>query len=171
MENFNGDREGYMRSIDDASEVRRRAQRHENIYDPANSSRFDRREDNHWSTQRHGHNSYEQQFDRHYVPDTSNRFPESGTNYDMKGQHSGKGPRNYQRSDERLKEIICERLTDDPRVDARELEVEVNNCNVTITGYVADKEMKRRIEDVVEGIQGISNTENRVHVNSNQSES
>ena len=165
MENFNGDREEYMRGLDDTSEIRRREHRHENVYDPANSSRFDRREDNHWSTQRHGHNSYEQQFNRHYGHDTSDRFPESGANYDMKGMHAGKGPRSYQRSDERLKEMVCERLTDDPLIDAGDIEVQVNNCEVTITGYVADKQMKRRIEDVIDSINGVSNVENRVRIN------
>ncbi len=166
MENFNGDREEYMRALDNTEETRRGLRRRDNIYDPANASRFDRREDNQWSTRSHGHNSYEQQFNNHYGRDTSDRFPESGTNYDMKGVHSGKGPRNYQRSDERLREIICERLTDDPAVDARELEVEVRNHEVTITGYVADKRMKHRIEDVVDGVYGIHHVENRVRINS-----
>lgn len=164
MENFNGNREDYMRSLDNTEKIRRREQRQRNVYDPANSSRFDRREDYLWSTRAHGHNSYEQQFNKHYGADETSRFPESGTNYDTKGVHAGKGPKSYRRTDERLKEIICERLTDDAQVDARDLEIAVSNSEVIITGEVPERNMKRRIEDVIDTINGITHLENRVRV-------
>ena len=34
----------------------------------------------------------------------------------------GRGPKSYARSDERLRELICERLLDDPLVDASDLD-------------------------------------------------
>jgi osmotically-inducible protein OsmY len=165
MENFNGDREGYMRYLDQTAETKHREQRHRNIYDMDNSSRFDRREDNQWSTREHGHNSYEQQFNRHYGEEESKRFPESGTNYDMRGMHSGKGPRNYRRSDERLKELICERLTADPHVDATDIVIEVRDSEAIIGGTVNDKQMKRRAEEIIDEIKGITQVENRIRVN------
>ena len=39
----------------------------------------------------------------------------------------GQGPKGYARSDERLKEMICEKLTDDDHIDASEITVEVSN--------------------------------------------
>jgi hypothetical protein len=38
------------------------------------------------------------------------------------GPHAGRGPKGYQRSDERIKEDICDCLTRDPDVDASEIE-------------------------------------------------
>jgi osmotically-inducible protein OsmY len=53
--------------------------------------------------------------------------------------HVGKGPRGYQRSDERVFEDVCDRLTDDPRVDASDVEVRVENGEVTLTGTVRSR--------------------------------
>ncbi len=41
------------------------------------------------------------------------------------GEHRGKGPKGYARTDERIKEDVNERLTDDSMVDASEIEVDV----------------------------------------------
>src|SRR3954453_14579983 len=41
--------------------------------------------------------------------------------------YRGRGPKNYQRSDERIREDVCERLERDERVDASDLEVNVEN--------------------------------------------
>ena len=53
-----------------------------------------------------------------------------------RGGHSGRGPRNYQRSDDRIREDINEGLTDDAMIDASEIEVIVQNREVTLTGPV-----------------------------------
>jgi osmotically-inducible protein OsmY len=53
------------------------------------------------------------------------------------GQHRGKGPKNYQRSDSRIQEDVNDALTDDPRIDATNIEVTVNNGEVTINGTVS----------------------------------
>ena len=47
--------------------------------------------------------------------------------------HRGKGPSGYQRSDERIREIVCEVLTDDDRIDATHLEVTVKNGDFAIS--------------------------------------
>ena len=49
--------------------------------------------------------------------------------------YRGRGPRGYTRSDERLLETICERLTDDPRIDARDIEVQVQQQVVTLRDH------------------------------------
>jgi hypothetical protein len=92
------------------------------------------------------------------------RFPESGVNRDRRGLHSGKGPRSFQRSDERTRELVCERLSADPDVDAHEIEVEVNNQEVILSGSVPDHETKRRAADIADHIPGIANVENRIRV-------
>jgi osmotically-inducible protein OsmY len=64
--------------------------------------------------------------------------------------HRGRGPKGYLRSDERLRETICERLTDDPRIDASDIEVEVKDQSVTLRGTVDDRRTKYAVEELVD---------------------
>lgn len=84
-----------------------------------------------------------------------------------KGGHvyRGMGPKGYRRSDERIKEDVSDRLTDDSRLDASNVEVTVENGEVTLTGTVRDREAKRRAEDLAESVSGVMNVENRIRVN------
>ncbi len=86
-------------------------------------------------------------------------------------QHKGKGPRGYTRSDDRIKEDVNDRLTDDWAVDASDVEVDVENCEVTLTGEVSSREMKRRAEDVAEEVSGVKHVQNNLRIKqSGQSE-
>lgn len=60
-------------------------------------------------------------------------------------------------------EDINDRLTEDAFVDASEIEVRVENGEVTLEGTVADTNMKRRAGEIAESVQGISHLENRLH--------
>jgi hypothetical protein len=82
--------------------------------------------------------------------------------------HRGKGPKMYKRSDERIREDICERLTEDPYVDASELEIEVRQGEVILSGSVGNRAEKRRVEDLVESVSGIVNVENGIKLNTPQ---
>jgi hypothetical protein len=75
------------------------------------------------------------------------------------GLHRGKGPKNYQRSDERIKELLCERLHEDPNIDASEVTVNVQGGRITLEGTVEDRRTKNAIEDVAEqcGTQEVHN--------------
>lgn len=79
-------------------------------------------------------------------------------------QHRGKGPRGYTRSDDRIKEDVNDRLTDDWAVDASDIEVDVENCEVTLTGEVTSREMKRRAEDVAEAVSGVKHVQNNLRI-------
>ena len=80
------------------------------------------------------------------------------------GQYRGHGPRGYKRSDERIKEDVNDRLTDDAYLDASDIEVEVKNGEVTLSGVVRSRNDKRRAEDIVESISGVSNVQNNIRV-------
>jgi hypothetical protein len=80
------------------------------------------------------------------------------------GEFRGRGPKGYERSDERLREMICERLTDDPRIDASEVHIEVKDKVVKLTGHVPDRRTKYEIEDVVEHCGGVKDIDNQVRV-------
>jgi len=83
---------------------------------------------------------------------------------DQQHEHRGRGPKNYRRSDERIKEDVNDRLSDDYYVDASEVEVAVSNTEVTLTGTVNSREDKRRAEDIAESVSGVTNVENRLRV-------
>jgi osmotically-inducible protein OsmY len=83
-----------------------------------------------------------------------------------RGRFAGRGPKGYQRSDERLREEICDRLTAHPDVDASDVSVEVKNGEVTLEGSVPDRRSKRSAEDCVEEISGVRQVHVRLRVES-----
>lgn len=78
--------------------------------------------------------------------------------------HRGRGPKGYKRSDDRISEEVHQRLTDDPWVDATHINVEVKDCEVTLSGNVSDREERRRAERCVEDIWGVSHVQNNLRV-------
>jgi hypothetical protein len=85
-----------------------------------------------------------------------------------RSEHQGRGPKGYQRSDDRIREDINERLTDDAMIDASEIDVQVQNREVTLTGTVRDRNEKRRAEDVAESVSGVSHVQNNLRVGQSQ---
>jgi len=86
------------------------------------------------------------------------------SNQGMTGQHRGKGPKDYQRSDERIREDVCDRLCDDSNIDASNIDVKVNGSEVILSGNVDSREDKRRAEDIAEAISGVSNVQNQLRI-------
>ena len=78
--------------------------------------------------------------------------------------HRGKGPRGYQRSDDRIREDVSDRLSDDPRVDASEIDVTVQSSEVTLAGEVTSKAAKRYAEDCADAVSGVSHVQNNLRV-------
>ena len=79
------------------------------------------------------------------------------------GLHRGKGPKGYQRTDDRLKELICERLRDDPEIDPSEVTINVSGSRVTLDGSVDSRRTKNAIEDIVEQFD-VSDVQNNLRV-------
>jgi hypothetical protein len=80
------------------------------------------------------------------------------------GGHRGRGPRNYRRSDARILEDVSDRLTEDAYVDASEIQVDVQDGEVTLAGTVDRREARRRAEDVAEGVPGVRYVMNNLRV-------
>ena len=78
-------------------------------------------------------------------------------------------PKNYKRSDERIREEICERLMDDARVDSGDVSIEVRSGVVTLEGTVPEHHMKYIIEDVAADCFGADDIENRIRVSRSES--
>lgn len=77
---------------------------------------------------------------------------------------AGRGPKGYRRSDERIREDVCDRLGDDPRVDATDIDVTVKDGEVILAGTVRSREEKRRSEDMAETISGVRDIQNNLRV-------
>ncbi len=86
------------------------------------------------------------------------------------GSHAGRGPKNWQRSDDRIKEDVNERLTEHSHIDATEIEIQVRNGEVTITGEVEDRRIKRMVEDLVEGVSGVKEVHNQLRTSRGNSQ-
>ena len=82
--------------------------------------------------------------------------------YSEQGRHAGRGPKNWQRSDERIREEVNERLTDHPHIDATEIDVQVKSGEVTLTGTVENRHIKRMAEDLAEGVSGVREVHNQL---------
>jgi len=93
---------------------------------------------------------------------------EYGQGYAGRGL-SGRGPKGYQRSDERIKEQLCERLTDDDDIDASEISIEVKNGEATLTGTVGSREEKRAAEELAERSPGVREVQNHLRVTQDRS--
>ncbi len=79
-------------------------------------------------------------------------------------RHSGRGPKGYTRSDERIREDVNDRLTDDPHIDASNIEVTVSSGEVTLSGSVTERFAKRHAEDIAERVSGVRHVQNNVRV-------
>src|SRR5262245_31926190 len=66
------------------------------------------------------------------------------------GPYAGLGPRNYQRRDSRIEEDVNERLTMHSMIDATDIEVSVENGEVTLRGQVDSRDARRLAEDIAE---------------------
>jgi hypothetical protein len=78
--------------------------------------------------------------------------------------YRGVGPRNYTRSDERIREDLNERLTEAYDLDAGGITVEVVDGVATLGGSVPQRWMKPRAEDLVDACIGVHDVHNRILV-------
>ena len=80
------------------------------------------------------------------------------------GRYYGRGPKGYKRADDRIREDVNEELTRHPDIDASEIEVKVENGEVTLTGKAEDRHQKRLAEDIAERCSGVTDVHNQLKV-------
>jgi hypothetical protein len=85
---------------------------------------------------------------------------------DKVGKFFGVGPKGWKRSDDRVRDDVSERLEQDPRIDASNIEIQVREAEVTLTGSVPDRWTKRLAEDVAENCRGVKDVHNQLRVQS-----
>jgi hypothetical protein len=79
-------------------------------------------------------------------------------------QRNRKGPKGYTRSDERIREDVCDCLMQDWDIDPQEIEVSVNDCQVTLGGAVATRDEKFRAEQDAASVLGVKDVSNNLRV-------
>ncbi|MFB9991376.1 BON domain-containing protein [Deinococcus oregonensis] len=87
-----------------------------------------------------------------------------GTDQSGMMSHRGKGPKGYQRNDDRIREEVNDALEDDHGVDASNIEVQVQGGEVTLTGTVTDRQQKRRAEEAIEHLRGVRDVHNQLRM-------
>ncbi|MDX1664136.1 MAG: BON domain-containing protein [Candidatus Promineifilaceae bacterium] len=95
--------------------------------------------------------------------------PDYGRDYEdldwrRPGPHTGRGPAGYRRSDERIHEDVCERLTHHGAVDASNVEITVEEGVVTLSGTVDRFRTKRMAEDTALSVAGVHDVQNRLRL-------
>ena len=92
--------------------------------------------------------------------------------YERPGMHgaprgatsSAGGPRGYKRSDERIREDVCDCLMQDPEVDATNIDVRVQDGTVILDGMIDNRRAKHRAENLCEWIPGVQDVTNHLRV-------
>lgn len=85
------------------------------------------------------------------------------------GPHRGKGPKNYIRPMERIREDASDQLTEDSLVDASRIEVWIKDSELVLSGSVESRFEKRRAEHLVENISGVKHVQNNLRVAGSES--
>src|SRR5688572_22552325 len=104
-----------------------------------------------------------------YEPNALPRSPERPGIIDrvkslFRGGHAGKGPKNWKRNDAKIREDVCDTLEWRPDVDASDIEVKVEDGEVTLEGTVRDRHEKRMAEEAAEGVRGVTDVHNRLTI-------
>lgn len=87
---------------------------------------------------------------------------EYGMYYRGQQQRRGRPPRSYKRSDERIHDELCEVIARESDIDASEVDVQVANGEVTLTGTVENRASKRELEDLAERVFGVNDVHNNL---------
>jgi hypothetical protein len=90
-------------------------------------------------------------------------FGQQGSRW-MSGPHTGRGPQGYRRSDERIEEDVCHALTMHGDVDATNIEVKVQEGEVTLSGTVSNRYEKRQAEDSLSDVTGVRDIHNQLRI-------
>lgn len=74
--------------------------------------------------------------------------------------HYGKGPRNFSRSDDFLKEEVCEAFLHNPDLDPSDIDVSVDQGVVTLKGFIRHRQDKYLAEELALDVSGVKDVMN-----------
>ncbi|HSP93816.1 MAG TPA: BON domain-containing protein [Thermoanaerobaculia bacterium] len=73
-------------------------------------------------------------------------------------------PKGYSRSDDRIREDICDELTRRPDIDPARLTVAVKDGEVTLQGTVRDLDTRRIVDEIASRSAGVKQVHNELRV-------
>ncbi len=82
----------------------------------------------------------------------------------LRGPYTGYGPRGYHRSDERIKDEVCNLLTQNGEIDASDIQVSVHDGEVTLQGTVDRRWTKRAAEALADSVYGVTDVHNELRI-------
>jgi hypothetical protein len=85
-------------------------------------------------------------------------------NWPPEGPFAGVGPRGYEPRDTDICSVVCERLAEHGRLNAADIEVSVENHEVTLSGTVDSRQSKRLAEQLAERVPGVNDVHNRLRL-------
>ena len=81
-----------------------------------------------------------------------------------RGRFTGRGPKGYVRSDERIGEEVNDLLSEHGDLDATDIDVRIGSGEVTLEGNVEDRRAKRLAEDLAQSVRGVRDVHNRLRI-------
>jgi len=84
--------------------------------------------------------------------------------YSSKGRFSGTTPKNFKRSDERIYDEICDRLSQGGHFDVSDVEIKVEDGEVTLEGSLDNRSDKHRIEMLADSVMGVKEITNQIKI-------
>jgi hypothetical protein len=94
------------------------------------------------------------------------RFSDQGQQPLPLEEQRSRWPKSYKRSDERIKDDIHEELIRRSSMDASDIEVQVKDGEVTLSGQVALRRDKRVAEELAENVLGVRDVQNQLRIRS-----
>ena len=82
----------------------------------------------------------------------------------MRARKYPSGPKGYQRTDERMREDICDELMQADTIDSSDVAIEVASAKVVLHGSVPIRWMKHAIEDLADACPGVQDVEDKIRV-------
>ncbi len=98
-----------------------------------------------------------------------NQYSSPDSTERRQGQFAGVGPKGYKRPDERIHEEVNEALYHDADIDASNIEIDVKEGVVTLSGTVENRRAKRCVEECVENLSGVKDVTNNLKVGAQSS--
>jgi hypothetical protein len=102
--------------------------------------------------------------------DFGEQLRHAGRSFVGKVKRAFRGPKGYKRSDDRIREDVSDRLAQQDEVDPSDIEVRVENGDVTLTGTVRSRHEKFRAEELADDVSGVNEVHNQLRVGNAQAQ-
>lgn len=80
------------------------------------------------------------------------------------GMQRRQGPKGYKRSDDSIRDDLCEHLMDLGHIDLSDVAIHIHEGCVVLEGTVPERRMKYEIEDIAATTSGVNDVENNLRV-------